>query len=105
MSSVSPPERAAGMSRGLRFVPVALLVVLLVARGSQAQAFPDTQPDASQQWYLTEDHAWDAWPTRPRLAPVTVAVIDSGIDAGDPAFAGQIAGGRSFVGGSWRVDT
>ena len=70
-----------------------------------AQAFPNSQPDAPQQWYLTQDNAWSAWSTPPRLATVKVAVIDSGIDAGDPAFAGQIAAGRSFVGGSWRVDT
>jgi subtilisin family serine protease len=36
---------------------------------------------------------------------VKVAVVDSGIDAGDAAFAGEIAGGRSFVGGSWKEDT
>jgi len=42
---------------------------------------------------------------RPRLAAVKVAVLDSGIDAGSPAFADRIAAGRSFVGGSWAVDT
>jgi hypothetical protein len=36
---------------------------------------------------------------------VKVAVIDSGIDYGHPEFAGRIAGGRSFVAGSWRQDT
>ena len=83
----------------------ALAVTCLAARGSSAQAFPNSQPDAAKQWYLTQDNAWSAWSTPPTLATVKVAVIDSGIDAGAPAFVGQIAGGRSFVGGSWRVDT
>ena len=39
------------------------------------------------------------------LAPVKVAVIDSGIDATLPDFAGRIADARSFVGGSPYVDT
>jgi subtilisin family serine protease len=84
---------------------LALAVLCAGARGSSAQAFPNSQPDAPRQWYLTQDNAWSAWSTPPKLATVKVAVIDSGIDAGDPAFAGQIAAGRSFVGGSWRVDT
>lgn len=75
----------------------------LLAAG--AQAFPNTQPDAAQQWYLGADNAWNAWASRPSLAPIKVAVIDSGIDGSDPAFAGMIAGGKSFVGGSWNVDT
>ncbi len=83
----------------------ALTAACLALPGRPAAAFPNTQPDAAEQWYLTQDRAWAAWPTQPTLATVKVAVIDSGIDAGNPAFAGQIAGGRSFVGGSWRVDT
>ncbi len=38
------------------------------------------------------------------LAPVRVAVIDSGIDATHPEFAGKIVEAESFVGGSARVD-
>ena len=68
-------------------------------------AFVNTEPYAAKQWYLTEDQAWSFWPSRPTLAPVKVAVIDSGIDAGHPEFIGRIAGGRSFVGGSWKRDT
>jgi len=84
---------------------VAVGLLLLGAREPGAQAFPNAQPDAGQQWYFTEDHAWSSWKAEPSLATVKVAVIDSGIDAGDPAFAGQIAGGKSFAGGSWQVDT
>ncbi len=83
----------------------ALIAGCLGGSGTTAAAFPNTQPDAAQQWYLTEDNAWNAWSVRPTLQTVKVAVIDSGIDAGDPAFAGRIAAGRSFVGGSWATDT
>ena len=79
----------------------ALALVAAVA----AHAFANTEPFAAKQWYLTEDHAWDFWPTRPELYPVKVAVIDSGIDRDHPEFAGQIAGGRSFVDSPWYVDT
>ncbi len=82
----------------------ALAVLSLGASTRPAAAFPNSQPDAARQWYLNEDQAWSAWRTRPKLAAVKVAVIDSGIDAGAPAFRGRIAAGRSFVGGSWRVD-
>ena len=70
-----------------------------------ALAFTNTEPDAAQQWYLTQDNAWTFWATRPHLATVRVAVIDSGIDAGHPEFVGKIAAGASFVGGSWKTDT
>ncbi len=81
----------------------AALAGLLVPAG--ALAFTNTEPDAAQQWYLGEDNAWTHWPTEPELAPVKVAVIDSGIDAGHPEFIGRIAGGVSYVKSSWRVDT
>jgi hypothetical protein len=84
-------------------VAVAAASFCLLAAG--AQGFPNTQPDAAQQWYLGADNAWSAWASRPTLAPIKVAVIDSGIDGSDPAFAGMIAAGKSFVGGSWNVDT
>ena len=80
-------------------------LTLLLAAQTPAGAFPNGSPAAQAQWYLSQDRAWDAWPSQPTLAPVKVAVIDSGIDAGAPAFAGRIAAGRSFVGGSWRVDS
>jgi Subtilase family len=81
---------------------VALLVLaaaLLAAAG--AAAFDNTEPFAAQQWYLTKDQAWDFWPTVPtNLAPIKVAVIDSGIDCGHPDLQGRVVAARSFVGGS-----
>lgn len=85
---------------------LAALAVAALAAAAPAAAFTPSNPLASKQWYLDQDHAFDAWPTPPtNLAPVTVAIVDSGIDATLPDFAGRIAGGRSFVGGDWRVDT
>ncbi len=68
-------------------------------------AFANTEPDASQQWYLTADNAWAHWSGAPSLTPIKVAVIDSGIDASHPEFAGRVLGGISYVGGDWRTDT
>jgi hypothetical protein len=83
---------------------VALCAAALVAAPT-AYAFVPTDPLAPRQWYLTQDRAFDAWPTPPVLAPVRVAVIDSGIDGSHPEFAaGKIVGARSFVGGNPLVD-
>jgi subtilisin family serine protease len=61
--------------------------------------------DPLKQWHLTVDRAFDFWDTAPALEPVRVAVIDSGIDATHPEFAGnKIADAKSFVGGSALVD-
>jgi hypothetical protein len=73
-------------------------------RTRRGLAFDSTEPLAGKQWYLPADRAWNFWPVAPKLATVRVAVIDSGIDFGHPEFAGRIAGGRSFVAGSWKFD-
>jgi hypothetical protein len=78
-----------------------------LALAGVASAFVPAEPLAAQQWYLAQDHAFDAWTEPPTLAlftPVKVAIVDSGIDANHPEFLGKIVGGRSFVGGDWRVD-
>lgn len=85
---------------------VAVAVAAALTAAAPAAAFTPTDSLAPKQWYLEQDHAFDAWATPPaNLSPVTVAIIDSGIDASLPDFAGRIAGGRSFVGADWRVDT
>ena len=63
-------------------------------------SFVPSDPLASRQWYAVANRAYDAWETPPPLAPVRVAVIDSGADLGHPDLAGRIVGARSFVGGS-----
>jgi serine protease len=69
-------------------------------------AFVPTDPLAAKQYYLGQDHAFDAFgPELPTVNPVRVAIIDSGIDGGHPEFPrARIWAGRSFVGGRWDVD-
>ena len=87
-----------------RLLPLLCLAALVAA--APAAAFTPTDPLAAKQWYLTEDHAFDAWETPPPdLAPVRVAIVDSGIDGSLPDFTGRIADSKSFVGGSPLVDT
>lgn len=57
-------------------------------------------PLADRQWYLARTRMFAAWPELPVLAPVKVAVIDSGIDLGHPEFEGRIAEARTFVRGT-----
>ncbi len=72
---------------------------------NRSLAFVPDDPLVEGQWYLQWIRAFDQWTSRPDLPAVRVAVIDSGIDAGHPEFAGRIAAGMSFVKGSrWDVD-
>jgi subtilisin family serine protease len=91
---------------------VLVLAALALAGAAAARATPartgftPDDPLAAKQWYLTQDRAFDFWPDLlPELPPVRVAVVDSGIDLGHPDLAKQVVAGRSFVGGSWKVDT
>ncbi len=65
-------------------------------------------PLVANQWYLTQNRSYDAWQDWQELAPlapVRVAVIDSGIDGTHPELAPRIEAARSFVGGSAKTDT
>jgi hypothetical protein len=82
----------------LRFVLAAIVAATLLA--APAFAFDNTEPLAGKQWYLDHDNAWSFWPTVPKLYPVNVAVIDTGIDGTHPDLAGRVILAKSFVGGS-----
>ena len=87
---------------------VALLgaVVAALATAVPAAAFTPSNTYYARQWYLASDHAFDAWQAPPSdLAPVKVAIVDSGVDCSLPDFKGRIAETRSFVGGSACDDT
>jgi len=86
-----------------RRIVVAVAVVLMLA--APAAAFSPADPLASKQWYLTANHVYDAWAQLPSLAPVRIAVIDSGVDGSHPELAKHIVAARSFVGGRATVDT
>ena len=66
--------------------------------GSRRLAYTPNDPLAAKQWYLGMTRAFDYWDSAPTLAPVRVAVIDSGVDAGHPELANRIAMAESFVG-------
>ena len=86
-------------------VLVGLLAAGLIA-AAPAAAFTPTDPYYPKQWYLDQDHAFDAWATPPpTLAPVKVALVDSGVDCSLPDLNGRIAAVRSFVGGDACTDT
>ena len=84
-------------------LPGATYVERVVLRRQQLAA-PLNDPLVPRQWHLEANRAYDYWDAPPLLAPVRVAVIDSGIDAEHPEFAGKIADAMSFVGGSARDD-
>ncbi len=95
--SVSAPRAAALRGiRGTRYVEVL---------GSRRQAFVPNDPFLQRQWYAAQNRAFDFWPEPPPLAPVRVAVIDSGVDGTHPELQGRIAASKSFVPGPATVDT
>ena len=69
-------------------------------------SFVPNDPLAPRQYYLAQDHAFDAFGAElPVLDPVRVAIIDSGIDGGHPEFPrSRIWTARSWVGGSPLTD-
>jgi subtilisin family serine protease len=83
-----------------RSVLVGIAIAALVLP-AVAAAFDNLEPLAAHQWYLTNDRAWTYWPTsQPQLFPISVAVIDSGLDGTHPEFTGRVVAAKSFVGGS-----
>ena len=84
---------------------IALGLVLPGVAGARP-SFTPSDPLATKQYYLAQDHAFDAFgDTLPVLNPVRVAIIDSGIDYTHPEFPhNRIWALRSFVGGSAMTD-
>jgi subtilisin family serine protease len=93
-----------------RIAVAALATVLAFPTAAAAMrwrsAFVPSDPLVSKQYYLGQDHAFDAFGAElPAVTPVRVAIIDSGIDGSHPEFPkSKIWAGRSFVGGRWDVD-
>jgi subtilisin family serine protease len=88
----------------LRLALPGVVAAALVAT-SAAAAFTPGNAYYGKQWYLAQDHAFDAWPAPPLLGSVKVAIVDSGVDCSLPDFNGRIAATKSFVGGSACIDT
>lgn len=86
-------------------LPVAAAAALVAV--SSAAAFTPANAYFAKQWYLGQDHAFDAWPTPPvfQQPVVKVGVIDSGVDCNAPDLKGQIAAAKSFVDNNPCLDT
>jgi subtilisin family serine protease len=88
----------------------AVLLALVLAPAALAAptraGFTPSDPLAPRQYYLQQDHAFDAFASElPVVNPVRVAIIDSGLDGGHPEFPRQrIWQARSWVGGSALTD-
>jgi subtilisin family serine protease len=88
---------------------VAAAVALVLAPAALAvplkASFTPSDPLAPRQYYLAQDHAFDAFGAElPTLNPARVAIIDSGIDGGHPELRSRIVAQRSWVGGSPLTD-
>ncbi|MGW2596515.1 type VII secretion-associated serine protease mycosin [Streptomyces klenkii] len=81
-----------------------LLATLIVNGAAVTTAHADTI--RSRQWHLDAMHAEEMWNTSTG-AGVTVAVIDSGVDASLPDLRGQVLEGKNFTSepGDARTDT
>lgn len=75
------------------------------AEATRTLGFTPNDPLYGRQWYLAAIRAFDHWAAKPPFPAVRVAVVDSGIDADHPEFAGRIAAARSFVSSSPEVDS
>jgi subtilisin family serine protease len=85
---------------------VATLALPAVAVAGSRPTFTPSDPLAPKQYYLAQDHAFDAFgDSLPPLAPVKVAIVDSGLDGNHPEFPkSRIWAARSFVGGNALTD-
>ena len=93
-----------------QLVVAALAAALSFAGSASAMAwragYVPTDPLASKQYYLAQDHAFDAFGAElPAVDPVRVGIIDSGLDGAHPEFPkAKIWAARSFVGGNALTD-
>ena len=79
--------------------------ILRVVAHARKLAFTPNDPLINKQWYLGQIRAFDYWQELPPLAPIKVAVVDSGIDGNHEEFNGQIYASKSFVSSRARLDT
>lgn len=100
---IVPADDVDAAVEALRAIPGVEFVEPIVR--SRSLAFAPNDPLAGAQWHLNAIHAFDRWPEPPRLEPVRVAVVDSGIDGAHPEFAGRVVEKATFVGSAPDEDT
>ncbi|MFI8997958.1 type VII secretion-associated serine protease mycosin [Streptomyces sp. NPDC053542] len=85
------------MTRASRHTPRALAVALTAA--VVALTAPPAQADGirTQEWALDALHVEDAWGTT-KGDGITVAVLDTGVDATHPDLEGQVLPGKDLIG-------
>lgn len=86
------------------FAVCVLSLAALVGTSSvaAASAFETHDPDVAQQWNLSQIGASDAWKITTGDG-VKIGIVDSGIDASNPEFAGKIDAMADCVGGTCRA--
>ena len=71
----------------------------LSGSASVASKVEVNDPNVGQQWYISDENSKikDAWDVAKCNNQVTVAIVDTGVDADNPELVNNIVGGRSFA--------
>jgi subtilisin family serine protease len=99
-SSTKEDGAVGRLGRGVGLRAVLAGVLVLAAAGMSAAGASDDQYFA-QQWNLAQIGAADAWATSTGKG-ILIGIVDSGIDATHPEFAGKIEAQADCVGGTCR---
>lgn len=92
-----PTNHAAAFSNALRSVPG---IAAVQPDHVVTEARTPNDPLIWRQWALLRVHAWKAWDSDIGVAnPVTVGVLDTGVDAQHPDLRGRVLAGFDFVDG------
>jgi subtilisin family serine protease len=98
MPTVRPTNTAARPTNTA--MPLQTATVLPAARGSSTVVVRPTPNDPlyAQQWPLSAIGWQHVWRDDPIAGSVTLAILDTGVDATHPDLAGRMVGGTSFTG-------
>ncbi len=87
-----------------RLIALAMVAILLLAQGQPAMAaLTPTDPLYPQQWGTAKIEASTSWEATTGSSSVIIAIVDTGIDASHPEFAGRVLAGKNTMDGSSNV--